>query len=195
MRQQGRLASWNDAKGFGFISPDDGSADVFLHIKSLETRSARPAVGAVLSFETARDEKKRMRAVRARLVSGGSSAGPGGWLATTFALSFLALLAAAAAAGRIDRTIPVTYALVSVFTFIIYGLDKAQAQRGGWRTSEAMLHGLSFLGGWPGALIAQQRLRHKTRKLGFQGIFWLTALGHLSFWIWLGLDRAGVALF
>ena len=38
------------------------------------------------------------------------------------------------------------------------------------------LHGLSLIGGWPGALIAQQVLRHKSRKEEFRFVFWLTVV-------------------
>jgi uncharacterized membrane protein YsdA (DUF1294 family) len=44
------------------------------------------------------------------------------------------------------------------------------------RTPESTLHLLSVLGGWPGALVAQQMFRHKSRKLEFQIVFWLTVL-------------------
>jgi len=40
-----------------------------------------------------------------------------------------------------------------------------------------------LLGGWPGALLAQQRFRHKTRKLSYQAVFWLIVLLHQVFWI------------
>ncbi|MNG38217.1 hypothetical protein D3C84_1258340 [compost metagenome] len=45
---------------------------------------------------------------------------------------------------------------------------------------ERTLHLLALLGGWPGALLAQRRLRHKTAKPRFLLVFWLTTLGHVA---------------
>lgn len=39
---------------------------------------------------------------------------------------------------------------------------------------------LAFAGGWPGALFAQKRYRHKTVKQPFRFIFWLTVLGNIT---------------
>jgi uncharacterized membrane protein YsdA (DUF1294 family) len=38
--------------------------------------------------------------------------------------------------------------------------------------AESSLQVMSLLGGWPGAILAQQLLRHKTRKRGFVSVFW-----------------------
>lgn len=73
-----------------------------------------------------------------------------------------------------------TYAVASAVTFVAYGVDKRAAQTGGWRTSEATLHVLSLLGGWPGALVAQSVFRHKTRKQPFRTIFWVTAAVNIA---------------
>jgi len=53
---------------------------------------------------------------------------------------------------------------MSLATFIIYAYDKTMAHKNKWRISEKKLHLLAFLGGWPGALITQRVIRHKTRK-------------------------------
>ena len=54
--------------------------------------------------------------------------------------------------------------------------DKKAAQNAGWRTPEATLQLLSLVGDWPGALIAQALLRHKTRKPSFLVGYWITVI-------------------
>ena len=68
----------------------------------------------------------------------------------------------------------------SVVSFVAYGWDKRQAVVGGRRAPERTLHLLAFLGGWPGAWLAQRRFRHKTRKLSFQITFWCIVVLHLA---------------
>lgn len=64
-------------------------------------------------------------------------------------------------------------ACINLATFIAYGADKRAAERGDWRVLEIQLHVLEFLGGWPGAFIAQKFFHHKTKKRSFQAMFWL----------------------
>jgi len=71
---------------------------------------------------------------------------------------------------------PALYGVMSVITFMAYGLDKAAARRAGPRTSEQTLLSLGLLCGWPGALVAQQVFRHKTRKRSFRRAFWRTVV-------------------
>ena len=58
MRQTGTVKFFNHSRGFGFITPDDGGKDVFLHISALQ-RSGLPALdeGARVSFETEPDRR------------------------------------------------------------------------------------------------------------------------------------------
>jgi len=75
-----------------------------------------------------------------------------------------------------------------------YWLDKRSAQDGSRRIAEKTLHLVELLGGWPGALIAQQLLRHKTRKVSYQIVFWMIVAAHQVLWIdLLWLDGTHIA--
>lgn len=67
---------------------------------------------------------------------------------------------------------------ISIFTYLAYAADKRRARSAADRIPEATLHLLSLLGGWPGALLAQGRHRHKTAKVAFQFGFWMTVAAH-----------------
>ena len=57
--------------------------------------------------------------------------------------------------------------------------DKRAAELGRRRTPERDLLTLAFIGGTAGALVAQQMLRHKTRKEPFRSTLWTLAALHL----------------
>lgn len=78
----------------------------------------------------------------------------------------------------------IAYALMSVVAFGFYAVDKSRAGIGKRRIPEATLHLLELLFGWPGALAGQQLLRHKTRKLSYQVVFWLIVILHVGAWGW-----------
>ena len=69
--------------------------------------------------------------------------------------------------------------LISVITFAVYRSDKMRAQQQQQRTPENTLHVLALLGGWSGALWAQLFLRHKSKKVSFLNVFWLTVVVNL----------------
>jgi uncharacterized membrane protein YsdA (DUF1294 family) len=104
-----------------------------------------------------------------------------------FAMLFMAALVGLAARGMLPTFVPVFYGAASIAAAIIYRLDKSAAARNVWRTSETMLHVIALIGGWPGALVAQQVFRHKSRKLSFRLAFWTTVAlncGALAFLAW-----------
>lgn len=62
-------------------------------------------------------------------------------------------------------------AAINVITMRVYSHDKNASRRGQRRTREGCLMWCNLLGGWIGAIFAQQWLRHKTRKISFQFYF------------------------
>lgn len=71
-------------------------------------------------------------------------------------------------------------ACLNLATYATYARDKSAARQGRRRTPESTLLLLGLLGGWPAALLAQQRLRHKTAKTSFQVKFWLTVVANVT---------------
>lgn len=57
---------------------------------------------------------------------------------------------------------------LNLAAFLLFGIDKVQAQSRGLRVPERLLYVASFLGGSAGALLAMNLFRHKTRKVSFQ---------------------------
>ena len=79
----------------------------------------------------------------------------------------------------------VVYLAMSAVAYGTYARDKSAARRGRRRTPEKTLHLMALLGGWPGALLAQRRLRHKSSKTSFLVVFWLTVAINLAALAWL----------
>jgi uncharacterized membrane protein YsdA (DUF1294 family) len=68
------------------------------------------------------------------------------------------------------------YLVASVLCFGMYAFDKQAAIARRRRTPESRLLWAGLLCGWPGGLLAQQLLRHKSSKQSFLMKFWLTVL-------------------
>ena len=69
------------------------------------------------------------------------------------------------------------YRNLSGFTLAAYGIDKILSMTIGFiRIPELLLHVLGGIGGFPGGYVGQKLFRHKTRKLFFRVLFWLSAI-------------------
>ena len=79
----------------------------------------------------------------------------------------------------------IALAVLNAFTFLLYGVDKAAARRGGRRVPENLLHLGALMGGWLGALLAQRLFHHKTGKRSFQCVFLITVLANGVFLLWM----------
>lgn len=188
MRFEGVIKSWNDERGFGFIEPEQGGQEIFVHVKALSRGAGRPQVGQRVSFsvELGPQGKKRAQGVevvrRERASPRKRRDSPAQWgTATLFAIpAFLVTYLAAALLWKPPPWFALVYVVGSAVTFMAYSLDKASAERGAWRTPESTLHALSIAGGWPGALLAQQFLRHKSAKAEFRSVFWGTVVVNVA---------------
>ncbi len=105
------------------------------------------------------------------------------------ALIFITALGLLVLADRLLLLVFLGFVGISVATYLAYWWDKSAARNGRWRTPESTLHILALAGGWPGALIAQQVLRHKTQKRAFRLVFWLTVLVNMAVLVWVISQR------
>lgn len=188
MRFEGTLKAWNDDRGFGFIAPARGGEEVFVHIKAFARPAGRPVVGQLLSFEVevGPEGKKRAKNVeRGPSVKPSYKAReerPAEWdLVSALAIPILiAIYVGVSLQWKVSPLWAAAYAMASIVTFFAYAFDKTAATRGAWRTSEAVLLGLGLIGGWPGGLLAQKWLRHKSSKQPFRNAFWVTVTVNLA---------------
>lgn len=185
MRFEGTLSEWNDERGFGFLQPAQGGEAVFVHAKAFARGGRRPQAGDRVTFEVETGPKGKraknvapMRVARKPAPSARRATAQWG-TATLFVLPvFLLLYLAVAILWKPPTWLALFYLAASLVTFVAYAIDKSAATSGSWRTSESTLHLFALAGGWPGALLAQQVLRHKSAKAEFRAVFWVTVLAN-----------------
>jgi uncharacterized membrane protein YsdA (DUF1294 family)/cold shock CspA family protein len=189
MRLRGKITKWKDDRGFGFIRPLRGGEEVFVHIKAFSNRSRRPIGNEFVTYEIGSDYQGRIQAEHVEFFGDNSTTPTEGWtIAFTIALLFFMFVGLSVFTGRLPWVVLALYLIASAISFLVYAKDKSAAQRNEWRTGEGTLLLLGLLCGWPGAFVAQQLLRHKTKKLSFQIVFWLTVVLNcigllLLFWL------------
>jgi len=109
-------------------------------------------------------------------------------------ITYLMLVALSALFAESSKALLAWYLVIGVVTFFVYAKDKRAAINGNWRVPEKTLHIFSVVGGWLGALIAQDKLRHKTQKQPFRAIYWLTVVINVAAFVWT-LTPSGQAIF
>ncbi|MUJ38143.1 DUF1294 domain-containing protein [Aliivibrio fischeri] len=176
---KGRVVEWNDSKGYGFISALNGELKVFLHISTLKNKNRRPKVGDEVSFDINEEIKGRFNANNVSIV--GANTIPS---TIMFSVIYLVLASVALVMFNGEKMLLVLYLGMSLLTYAMYAVDKNAAKKGNWRTPENTLHVLSLLGGWPGALFAQNQFRHKSKKQPFKTILWITIFMNIGAFTW-----------
>ncbi|TKV68052.1 DUF1294 domain-containing protein [Marinobacter panjinensis] len=191
MNQKGSLTSWNDAKGFGFITPENGGERLFAHISAYQGRG-RPSASCKVVYAQTKDEKGRLRAasfqyagVARHRAAAAAAAATGAWVSLLIAAAVGGAVSVLYLQGYVPLLLPVAYGVMSLVTFLMYAVDKGAAESGNRRVPEGRLHLFELLCGWPGALVGQQFFRHKTRKTSFQVAFWFNVILNLAVLGWL----------
>lgn len=206
MKKQGTVAKWDDARGFGFIRSPASTADVFFHVRDFRGGSSgAPRQGLAVTFEeinvggkgprgmavqpvgaaaSARNPGRRQHRI-ARIDVAPSAVGVLGLLSLT--LVYAVMILWAIWTRRLPWWVLAALPALNVAAFFAYWQDKYAAQKGRWRIKEDTLHLFSLAEGWPGAYLAQQILRHKSRKAEFRAAYWLTVTLHcgaVGAWLW-----------
>jgi uncharacterized membrane protein YsdA (DUF1294 family)/cold shock CspA family protein len=188
MRTKGKITTWNDEKGFGFITPISGGKQVFVHIKAFGNRNRRPEINQLVTYALSSDGAGRPCAIKATMAGDRLPKrvkSPNDSLLVILAVVFLGIVGVSVLTAKLPPLVLAVYIAASLLTFLMYAVDKSAAQKGAWRTQESTLHLLSLVGGWPGALVAQQKLRHKSKKQSFRSVFWVTVLLNCGVFVWL----------
>lgn len=198
MRDQGRLVEWFDDKGYGFIQPnDDSKGRVFLHIKDFAQKGPRPILGCALEYVVQVDGDGRFKAKQVSYLKASQTRKN----STTkqslqnkpqklqpiqiLCVVYIIALAGLSISGLLSGMVLLLISIINVITYWFYAQDKEAAQHNQRRIPENTLHILAFLGGWPAAWLAQQRLRHKTQKQPFRKIYFCTIFLNILLILWL----------
>lgn len=64
---KGVLKTWKEDRGFGFIKPDDGGKDIFIHISAIKGASRRPIMGDVIYYQITKDNRGKFKAINAQI--------------------------------------------------------------------------------------------------------------------------------
>ena len=190
MRFQGKIKTWDDERGFGFIEPRDGGEAILVRIADCLMGSCRPKVNQHVSFEVETGPRGDKFAGKVEPACAAIpriprlDRQPPPWTRVTLLAipAFLLLYGLMSLVWHISPWLLAFYLAVSLMTCGVHGLDKWAARVGGKRMPEPVFHLLSLLGGWPGTLIAQQLVPYKPKQAQFRRLFWGTvAINSLAF--------------
>jgi uncharacterized membrane protein YsdA (DUF1294 family) len=206
-RYFGVLVRWNSDEDSGTLRGGDGLATP-VRMSGFTGALRVPTVGAEYSYRRVKEagRGRRWRAegvalvdemVMSRDVTGPVRSSRIRWDGVVMVLAVDAVVAAAFVrllTLGLPWWAPLFYAAASIVAFVAYAIDKRAARLHRWRVSESTLQTFAVLGGWPGALLAQQLLRHKTRKQSFQVGFWFAVVVNIVAFtvVFFGVDALGI---
>jgi uncharacterized membrane protein YsdA (DUF1294 family)/cold shock CspA family protein len=191
MGVKGKITDWNDLRGFGFVSALEGGERVFVHVSAFPTGNRRPTEGEFVSYTLGTDERGRLCATEVTYVVrhakrsvSGKQASNSQLIASYVAAAFFGVVSLLTIVGHLWWPVVCVYIATSMVAFYAYKRDKEAAEVSARRTSEWTLIVLGLIGGWPGALVARHRFRHKTKKVTFRIGYWLSVAFNIAGLAW-----------
>jgi uncharacterized membrane protein YsdA (DUF1294 family)/cold shock CspA family protein len=190
MALHGELIEWNDERGFGFIRPDGTHERLFVHISQMPRGATRPELGDRVSYAVGRGRDGGPAAFKVVGVGSRNAKSRGPSRATrsparryypvrlVVAVGITMLALVGTVMGSVPLLLLIAYGVMGAAAAAFYYNDKRRAETGGWRISEASLHGMDLAFGIVGGLVAQQLIRHKTAKRGFALLTYAIAALH-----------------
>ena len=201
-QQKGILVLWNDDKGFGFVRPEAGDKDFFVHISAIKNyhkgQSRRTATGDTVLFQAdpaADGGQRRISHAIVEALDGTAAeiaAAPPPPIRASASripglliklVAILPVLFALDVVWRYHNPLPLAaYVFMTPLTILYYAEDKRRALQHQWRIPNFYMHCFEILGGWPGALLAQNAYRHKLKRGTYQNGFWAIVALHGIGW-------------
>ncbi len=195
-RTRGRLVNWSDERGFGFLTPESGGPDVFVHASSFSKEGRHIEVGVEYEFDVdiGKDGRPKAKQVvqvvvpkaRPSLLSQVIQRGP----RLLVIPAFVFIIVAISTVQPISPNWLVIYGVSSIACFAGYGLDKLAASNKAWRVSETILLLIGLVGGWPGGILGQEVFRHKTQKRTFRTLFWMSVAINMAAFVQINVFSA-----
>ncbi len=116
MRTKGKLTKWNDDKGFGFITPNAGNKQVFIHVSAFNNRSKRPEINQEITYTLSADKNGRPRAENATLP--GDKLRKKGTFSIFLSLLFIFGICVLCVSGKLPLSLLAIYFVISMITLL-----------------------------------------------------------------------------
>lgn len=177
MRHTGHITSWDEEQGTGHIKMTNGLELILVHKHEFRNHQTPPQLNQEVSFILSKDNTGKFIAQNVLRYEDKLPSTSNIRVALIFSITALFLFSVmifTKLPAEKAAIILVNYFLISTVTFKAYKIDRTFLLEHIGSLPESTLHFLSLLGGWPGAMLAQEILQHKIHDRGFKTLFWLT---------------------
>lgn len=196
MRAEGKIVFWDTASGKGYALAKAGGCKIYIEEKDFTDSTYIPTVGQAIKLTI--KEPQRGKPVGESITLLGNKVRRKKLPTRSFTWAMIALTALLAAwlvsYQIVASSVLIYYGVLSLVSLSCYLLDKRAARKDLWRFKERNLQLVALLGGWPGALLGQGLLRHKTSKLYFLSTFYCIVLLHLALLFWYLTEQGNLMI-